>query len=192
AIQCSHFLDIYKVPKYDGELHNEVLWGKHAADWDFSIAPPTPLRPWQIDLEEGRRSVGVAKTPNSGDMEPDDEDHQIVQEEPTDSNTLTRKERRKLGVLRKRKSVAGKKKEKDRHCEKIAQKIIDILTHLVNKDEAVTFNYDNIGSAVLEDKINQKSYKRWPRNKKDTMQRERVHNFHSSSSQDIDKLIEDA
>ncbi|CAG7826220.1 unnamed protein product, partial [Allacma fusca] len=35
-------------------------------------------------------------------MEPVDEDHPIVQEEPKDSNTLTRKERRKLGVQRKR------------------------------------------------------------------------------------------
>ncbi|CAG7825187.1 unnamed protein product, partial [Allacma fusca] len=26
AIQCSHFLDSYKVPMYDGEIHNEVLW----------------------------------------------------------------------------------------------------------------------------------------------------------------------
>ncbi|CAG7828126.1 unnamed protein product, partial [Allacma fusca] len=115
AIQCSHFLDAYKVPIYDGEIHNEVLWGENAADWDFSTAAPTPLRPWQMDQEEGRRSFAAANTSDPGALEVVDEEHRISQEEPTYSSTLTRKERRKLGVQRKRKSAAGKQKEKDRH-----------------------------------------------------------------------------
>ncbi|CAG7724610.1 unnamed protein product, partial [Allacma fusca] len=41
-----------------------------------------------------------------------------------------------------------------------------IVTPCFYIDEAVTFNIGNLDSAILQEKISQKSYRRWPKNKK--------------------------